>query len=134
MVVKDSPAHGPLLHDQGEWAACRDGSVSHQDETSGHQRQGGRQSSNLDLFEMQAVATGSRSKPGRIVLPDEVEAMPGPPAVDEGGRALGRVVGHERLEVTPIPVSRRSVELAGNLGRGGRAARGWPGCAAGWAR
>src|SRR4051812_29530307 len=104
MVVKDSPAHGSLLHDQGERTAGSDRTVSHQHETSSDQRESGCQGSNLDLLKMQAIAMGSGSKPRRVILPDEVEAMTCPAAVHKRGRALGRVVGDERVEVTPVPV------------------------------
>src|SRR4051812_26221855 len=110
MVVKDSPADGPLLHDQGERTAGSDRAVSHQHETSSDQRESGCQGSNLDLLKMKAIATGSGSKPRPIILPDEVEAMTCPPTVHEGGRALGCVVGHERVEVTPVPIGCRTVE------------------------
>ena len=77
----------------------------------------GLEGSDFDLFEVEAVPPGARREPGRVVAPDEVEAGPGAAAVHEGGGALASVIRQKPVQVSPVPIRGRAVQLRGDQRR-----------------
>ena len=85
--------------------------ASLKNEPRGYQRQSGAERPNPQLLEVEAVPPGAGGESRRVVAPDEVEPVPGPLPVDEGGRALGGVVRQKGVQVAPVPVPGGAVQL-----------------------
>lgn len=114
MIVNDLPALRPLLHDQGEGSASSDLPPALKHETCSDQRESGAQGTDLNGFEPQAVPASVRGEPVTVVLPNEVDSVPGPSAIDERSRTFGGIVGEKSIQVPPVPVRRRPVQLRHN--------------------
>src|SRR3954467_13464802 len=115
MIMKDLPALRSALHDQGK-RTTRGGAVAPlKNESSGQQCQGRAERPNLQFLEVETVPSGTAGKPGSIVVANEVKPMPGPVAIYVGRGALGGIVRHECVQVTPVPVTGGPVELGRQL-------------------
>src|SRR3954471_17123831 len=111
MVVDDLPTLRSPFHHQRKWAAASHGAAPHEEEPCRDQRRGRAQRPDLHFFKVKAVAPGPRSKPGSVVLPDEVNPLASSSAVNERRRAFGSIVGNEAVEISPVPVAGRPVQL-----------------------
>ena len=140
MIVEDPPPRGPSFQHQGKGPARGDRPTPLQDEARGNQREGRAQPPGFHLLEMQAVPPGTGREPAGVVLPDEVDPVPRPPAVDEGGGAFRGIIGQKAFEIASIPVECSPVQLRadllpeGGVGLGRRNRRGVPARPAGYNR
>src|SRR4051794_18338415 len=113
--MEDLPALRSALHDQGK-RTTRGGAVAPlKNESGGYQCQGRTERPNLQLLEVETVPPGTGGKPGSIVVANEVEPVPCSVAIHVGGRALGGIVRHECVQVTPVPVTGGPVQLSRQL-------------------
>src|SRR5215207_7369948 len=99
MVMENFPAFRVMLHEQSEWTARGGAAVAIEDVPGGHQGEIGRDRTNVELFESETVALGAGSEHGRVIIPDEVKASAEVPSRDEGRQRIGRIIGHESLEI-----------------------------------